>query len=64
MMMGRALALMGKHEYNMALILDKQVSEGNKIVKFNLKSLQHFAFSSQEALYDGIRERIEKFYGL
>ena len=64
MMMGRALALTGKHEYNMALILDKQVSEENKIVKFNLKSLQHFAFSNQKELATGIRERIEKFYRL
>lgn len=64
MIMGRTLALTGKHEYNMALILDKQVSEENKIVKFNLKSLQHFAFSNQKELATGIRERIEKFYRL
>lgn len=64
MLMGRTLALTGKHEYNMALILDNQVSQENKIVKFNLQSLQHFAFSTQEELTDGIRDRIEKFYRL
>lgn len=64
MLMGRKLALMGKHEYNMALILDRKVSQENRIVKFNLQSLQHFAFSKQRELANGIKDRIEKFYGL
>jgi len=64
MLMGRTLALTGKHEYNMTLILDKQVSQENRIVKFNLQSLQHFAFSKPSELAKGIKERIEKFYGL
>lgn len=64
MLMGRTLALTGKHEYNMALILDKQVSQENRIVKFNLQSLQHLAFAKQEDLTKGIQERLEKFYGL
>lgn len=64
MLMGRTLALTDKHEYNMALILDQQVSEENKIVKFNLKSLQYLAFSKQKELFDGLKKRIEKFYGL
>lgn len=64
MLMGRTLALTGRHEYNMALILDRQVSQENKIVKFNLQSLQIFSFSSQEELRKGIRERLEAFYRL
>ncbi len=64
MLMGRTLALTGKHEYNMSLILDRQVSQENKIVKFNLQSLQHFAFSKQEELENGIKERLVAFYKL
>ena len=64
MLMGRTLALTGKHEYNMALILDNQVSQENRIVKFNLQSLQYFAFSKQEELADGIKKRLKEFYRL
>lgn len=64
MLMGRTLALTGKHEYNMTLILDKQVSHENRIVKFNLQSLQYLAFSKQEELAEGIKKRIKKFYRL
>ena len=64
MLMGRTLALTGKHEYNMTLILDTQVSQENKIVKFNLQSLQYLAFSKQEELAEGIKKRIKKFYRL
>lgn len=64
MLMGRTLALTGKHEYNMTLILDKQVSQEHKIVKFNLQSLQHLEFSSRKTLANEIRKRLECFYKL
>ena len=64
MLMGRTLALTHEHKYNMTLILDTQVSEENKIVKFNLKSLQYLPFATQKQLHDEIRKRLEKFYDL
>ena len=42
----------------------RQVSQENKIVKFNLQSLQYLAFSKQEELAEGIKKRIKKFYRL
>lgn len=62
--MGRTLALTGKHEYGMTLILDENVSAENKIVKFNIGSLQQLRFKSDDELRQGLTVRLEKYYGV
>ena len=64
LLMGRTLALTGKHEYGMTLILDENVSAENKIVKFNIGSLQQLRFKSDDELRKGLTVRLEKYYGV
>ena len=64
LLMGRTLALTGKHEYGMTLILDENVSAENKIVKFNIGSLQQLRFKSDDELRQGLTIRLEKYYGV
>ena len=64
LLMGRTLALTGKHEYGMTLILDENVSQECKIVKFNIASLQQLRFRKEKELHDGIIERLKLHYGV
>ena len=64
LLMGRTLALTGKHEYGMTLILDENVSQECKIVKFNISSLQQLRFKKESELHDGIIERLKLHYGV